>query len=266
MTKAIEPSLGKSTKKRQVIQSVVRASRILLTVAESQNGLTASELSSKLDLALPTAYHLLATLEEEKLLHKEPGKRYMLGQSAVDLANSPNLRVRVDARHRHALRKLAETTQETAYLTGWFRGEIRILDMLEGSQAVRVAGLEVGLVDGIHARASAKVLLAYIDEEHRSQILDSHNYIQFTSLTVPDGVSLEAQLNEIRRDGIFYDPGEFQEGVRVLSAPIRKDGKVVAALAISAPASRYEETESFLVSTLLDVAEFAEQDQDASYQ
>lgn len=259
MTNALQPRISKPPKRRQVIQSVVRASRILLAVAETPDGLTASEIASQQDLAMPTAYHLLATLEEEELLYKEPGKRYTLGHRAVDLANSPNLRVRIDPQHRYALQELAESTHETAYLTAWFRGEIRILDMVEGSQAVRVAGLEVGLVDAVHARASAKVLLAYTDEDHRSQILEHHDFTRFTSLTVPDRASLATQLREIRRTGFFYDEGEYQEGVRVLSAPIQKDGKVVAAFAITVPASRYEETQSFLMSELWNAVNLAEQ-------
>lgn len=246
-------------KQRQVIQSVARASRILLTVARSPHGLTATEVASIVGLSMPTAYHLLATLEEEKLLSKESGKRYTLGMSAIDIANSPGLRVRVDAKHRQALRRLAETTRETAYLTGWFRGEIRILAMVEGSQAVRVAGLEVGFTGDVHARASAKVLLAFADEEQRSSILDNHEYTRFTPMTVSDRAGLEAQMAEIRRTGILYDRGEYREDVRSLSAPIRSDGRVVAALAVTVPSSRYERTESTLVQALLSAVTLAEQ-------
>jgi IclR family transcriptional regulator, acetate operon repressor len=62
-TGEVEPA-----KQRQVIQSVARASRILLAVARSPHGLTATEVASIVGLSMPTAYHLLATLEEEKLL------------------------------------------------------------------------------------------------------------------------------------------------------------------------------------------------------
>ncbi|MGO4689515.1 IclR family transcriptional regulator [Glaciibacter sp. 2TAF33] len=241
-----------------MIQSVARASRILLSVARSTNGLTASEVATSFGLPLPTAYHLLTTLEHEQLLSKEPGKRYVLGAGAADIANAPGLRARVERRHRQALAQLADTTQETAYLTGWFRGEIRILATVEGSQAVRVVGLEVGQTGDVHARANAKVLLAFADHEQRSRILDSYEFTRFTPVTVRDRAALEAQMAEIRRTGIFYDRGEFQEDVRSVSAPIRRNGHVAAALAVTSPAGRYERTEPALVSALLSAVAFAE--------
>lgn len=254
-----EPMSGvEPPKQRQVIQSVARASRILLAVARSPHGLTATEVAAVAGLAMPTAYHLLATLEDEGLLCKEVGKRYTLGLSAIDIANSPALRVRVEAKHREALKRLAETTRETAYLTGWFRGEIRILAMVEGSQAVRVAGLEVGFTGDVHARASAKVLLAFADEEQRSSILENLDYRRFTPMTVSDRAGLEGQLAEIRRAGILYDRGEYREDVRSLSAPIRSDGRVVAALAVTVPSSRYERTESALIEAVLSAVTLAE--------
>lgn len=247
------------SKQRQVIQSVARASRILLAVARSPHGLTATEVAAAIGLAMPTAYHLLATLEEEKLLSKESGKRYTLGLGAIDIANSPGLRARVDVKHALALRQLADTTRETAYLTGWFRGEIRILAMVEGSQAVRVAGLEVGFADDVHARASAKVLLAFADEEQRLSVLDGLEYTRFTPMTVSDRASFEAQMAEVRRTGILYDRGEYREDTRSLSVPIRSDGRVVAALAVTVPSGRYERTEAALVEALLSAVTLAEQ-------
>ena len=187
---------------------------------------------------------------------KEPGKRYILGSGAAEIANAPGLRARVEPRHRQALRQLADVTRETAYLTGWFRGEIRILATVEGSQAVRVAGLEIGYTGDVHARASAKVLLAFAGEEQRSLILDNLDFTRFTPLTV-DRAGLETQMAEIRRTGIVYDRGEYREDVRSISAPIRSEGRVVAALAVLAPAGRYERTEPTLVSALLSAAEYA---------
>lgn len=259
MDAASAPNLVGRPKGRQSIQSVARASRILLTIARSPQGLTATEVAASIGLTLSTAYHLLATLEDEQLLSKEQGKRYSLGPGAVDIANAPGLRARAEPRHRRALGQLAETTRETAYLTGWFHGEIRILATVEGSQAVRVAGLEVGYTGDVHARASGKVLLAFADEARRSQVLNGHEYTQFTSLTVRDRASLETQVAEIRRTGIFYDRGEYQEDVRSVSAPIRSDGRVVAALAVLAPASRYTHAEPALVSALLSATTLAEQ-------
>lgn len=250
MSTAPEPSKPRRSKDRQTIQSVARASQILLAVARSTNGLTATEVAATQGLTMPTAYHLLATLEDQQLLNKESGKRYVLGIAAADIANAPGLRARANPRHLRALRGLATETRETAYLTGWFRDEIRILATIEGSQAVRVAGLEVGYTGGVHARASGKVLLAFADEARRSMILDDYDYTRFTPLTVHDRAALDAQMVEIRETEIMFDRGEYQEDVRSVSMPIRENGQVVAALAVSAPAERYQRTEPEIVAAM----------------
>jgi IclR family acetate operon transcriptional repressor len=255
------PAAGASTgspSQRQTIQSVARASRILLDIARSPAGLTATEVAASAGLTISTSYHLLATLEDEHLLAKESGKRYTLGPAAIDIANAPGLRPRPTPRHRRALAQLAEATRETAYLTGWFRGEIRILATVEGSQAVRVAGLEVGLTDDVHARASGKVLLAFADEARRSRLLEDYEYTRFTPITVSSREAFEVQMAEIRRAGIVFDRGEYREDVRSVSAPIRSGDRVVAALALTAPADRYERTEPELVAALLEATALAD--------
>lgn len=243
---------------RQTIQSVARASRILIDIARSPRGLTASDVAARQELSLPTAYHLLATLEDERLLAKETDKRYVLGAAAVDIANARGLRPRVDPQHRRALAQLAATTRETAYLTGWFREEIRIFATIEGSHAVRVAGLEVGTTSDVHARASAKVLLAFADAERRDHMLEGYEYVQFSEVTVRDRESFEHQMAQIRRDGIVFDCGEYREDVRSISAPVRRDGEVVAALAVTVPEGRYERIEADLVAALKDAVTVAE--------
>lgn len=242
---------------RQRIRSVMRASRMLLAVAGAGDGLTATEVASKLGLTLSTAYHLLASLEDAGLLAKAAGKHYVLGRGAVEIANSPNLRPRIEPAHRLALGRLAELTRETAYLTAWFRGDPRILATVEGPQAVRVAGLQVGYSGAVHARASSKLLLAFADDELRAAVLGACDFAAYTPETIPDRSGLDEELERIRRADIAYDRGEYREGVRSLSAPIRRDGAVVAALAVSAPADRFERTEAELVSTLRACAEAA---------
>jgi len=243
---------------RQSIQSVARASRMLLAIANSREGLTATQLATDFGLTLSTAYHLLSTLEDEGLLAKSSDKRYLLGRAAVDIANSPGLRAGIDPQHRVGLRHLAEATSETAYLTGWFRGEIQILATVEGSQAVRVAGLQVGYSGSVHARASSKLLLAYAEDELRAAAIDECDFAPYTTRTLTDRGRLEEELQTIRQAGLAFDRGEYREGVRSASIPLHRDGTVVAALAVSAPAERFERAEPALIDALRSSAAIAQ--------
>src|SRR5690348_6866796 len=76
-----EKPTGKTT-----IQSVSRASRLLLAVAASPDGLSAKAASDQFGLSMPTTYHLLTTLAAEGLLVKDARRQYMLGPRAAVLA------------------------------------------------------------------------------------------------------------------------------------------------------------------------------------
>lgn len=171
-----------------MLQSVTRASRILLTVAGSPHGVTASEGTrerwSRYSDCEPPPRNTRARAAAEQ----GTGQALHLGSSAADIANEPGLRARVKLRHSQALRQLAEVTRETAFLTGWFRGGIRILATVEGSQAPRCSS-------------------PFAHSERPAQILDNLHYTRFTPVPV-DHAGLEAQMAEIQGTGIVYDSGE----------------------------------------------------------
>jgi DNA-binding IclR family transcriptional regulator len=239
------------TTRGTTIRSVARASQILLAVARSERGLTATEVAERFELTLSTALHLLSTLADEELLVKVEGRRYEMGSAAAEIAGAPTLRPRSSREHRDALRRLATRTRETAFLTGWYRGSIRILATVEGAQAVRVAGLEVGFAGSAHARAGGKLLLAFADGELREIVLGRGELERHTANTLTDRALLEAEFRRIRDAGMALDREEFREGVVSISAPVRAGGHVVAALTVSLPAARFRETEGAVRDALI---------------
>jgi IclR family transcriptional regulator, acetate operon repressor len=232
------------------IQSVERASRILLAVAAEPSGLAAQDVSTRFGLTLSTAYHLLSTLADEGWLVKVEGRRYVLGPSAGELANSVARGLRPPAAYLAALQRLAEATAETTFLTGWQLGQIRIMATVEGAQAVRVAGLEVGLTGNIHARASGKLLLAFADDGTREHLLADYEFTRYTPNSIGSRAEFDTELEHIRAEGIGRDRQEFREGVYSVSAPIWRDAVVVAALAVSTPVQRFLDHEEAIISAL----------------
>ena len=65
--------------------------RILLrAVATSADGLQAKEVARQFGLSLPTAYHLLNTLDSEGMLFKDERRRYLIGPKASVIADAFN--------------------------------------------------------------------------------------------------------------------------------------------------------------------------------
>ena len=242
------------------IQSVSRATRILLAVAAAPTGLTAKSVADLFGLSLPTAYHLLNTLESEQVLLKDPRRRYLLGPAVGTLADAYARTRQVPEKHRAAVRRVAAETGETAYLSGWRNGSIVVLATEEGSHAVRVAGLTAGYGEDLHARASGKLLLAHEPREVREELLSTIKLRRRTPNTITTRAALRRELDKVLEEGLAHDRGEFDSGVECLSAPIWASGAVVAALTVSCPQSRFYQSEDAVRDSLVRAAAYASTD------
>lgn len=236
------------------IQSVARASQVLLWVADQPHGATAKEIAAAQGLALPTTYHLLNTLADEGLLAKDVHKRYILGRSTAILAQAYLRGRAVPDSLLAAVREVARRTGETSYLADWGAHEIRVLASVEGSRMLRVAEVGSGVYEHGHARANGKLLLAYARPEVREAYLRSHPLVPLTDATICDRQALEAELTRIRERGYAYDEQEFAAGVACVAAPLLQNGQLIAALGLSVPADRMEKDRAELTKVVLEVA------------
>ncbi len=234
------------------IQSVTRASRLLMWLASRPHGATAKESAFATTIALPTTYHLLNTLVDEGLLTKDSQRRYTLGRSCALLAQAYLRGSAVPEALLSALRRLADRTEETVYLADWGEHDIRVLASVESRNIVRVAEVAAGPYASAHARANGKVLLAYAWPEVRGAYLDGHPLERHTEQTICDLLELETELEEIRERGYAIDREEFSAGVSCLAAPILENGALVAALGVSVPSDRFAKAEGDLTEALLE--------------
>jgi DNA-binding IclR family transcriptional regulator len=236
------------------IQSVARAARVLLWVADQPHGASAKEIAASQELALPTTYHLLNTLVDEGLLAKDVHRRYILGRSSAILAQAYLRGKAVPDSLLAALRDVARRTGETSYLADWGEHEIRVLASVEGSRMLRVAEVASGAYEHGHARANGKLLLAYSRPEIRDAYLRAHPLVPLTENTICDRLALDRELERIRERGYAYDEQEFAAGVACVAAPLLQNGQLIAALGLSVPADRMEKDRAELTKVLLEVA------------
>ena len=253
------PTAGAGTR----IQSVARASQILLWIANHPRGATAKEIAAGQGLALPTTYHLLNTLVDEGFLAKDADRRYVFGRSSAILAQAYLRGKTVPESLLGALRDLAHRTGETAYLADWGENGIRVLASVEGNQMVRVAEVGAGPYDHAHARANGKVLLAYASPEIRDAYLRSHPLVPVTESTIWHSEAFERELDQIRERGYAYDEEEFAVGVSCVGAPLLQKGQLIAAIGLSVPTERMRANRAELTSSLLKVISGVEHGFDA---
>lgn len=231
------------------IQSVARAARILEVVAASPHGLSAREISTAVEIRMPTTYHLLHTLSAVGLLRRDPtGSRYVVGFAAATLAAGLERQVSAPDELARCVRSAAARTGEAVYGSGWSDGEIVVFARAPGSQPVSVAAVPLGLAAHAHARASGKLLLALAEPEQRDAYLKRHPPVPVTPKTL-GGKALLAQLEQVREQGYATDDEELAEGIACVAIP-HVIGATTFAISLSAPAERFHANADSLRSTL----------------
>ncbi|MEV5816944.1 IclR family transcriptional regulator [Streptomyces mutabilis] len=110
-------------------QTLDRGLRVLKLLADTDHGLTVTELSHRLGVNRTVVYRLLATLEQHALVRRDLGGRARVGLGVLGLGRQVHPLVREAA--MPALRSLAEDIGATAHLT-----------LVDGAEALAVAVVE----------------------------------------------------------------------------------------------------------------------------
>lgn len=237
------------------IRSISRAFDVLQFVAtEPEERRTAKRISEALGLSVPTTYHVLNTLVDERVLAKDAQRRYHLGSTVAALAQAFHRQNSPPEQLMGPLRWLAQETGESTYLSGWRHGEIVVLASLEGSHAVRVHELQQGFGGAAHARASGKLLLAHAPQAEAEAFLTAHTLDPVTPRTITSKEALLAEFAQIRQRGYALDEEEFKQGVACVAAPAYDRDILVGVYTVSAPVERYRRTQDALIEATVAAA------------
>jgi DNA-binding IclR family transcriptional regulator len=201
---------------------------------------SATEVARELEMPTATAHRIVRALEARSYLAKVDS-RYRLGFAAIDLGRRATASMDLRARLGGVLRELARTTAETALLTVYdeSRHGSLCVDRIETTHSLRLT-IEIGRVTPIHAGASAKALLAFLEQPIVDEIL-SRDLEALAPGTVTDAKVLCGQLDEIRERGWASSYEENNVGAWGLAAPIIVGERVVASIGFAAPTARHSD-------------------------
>jgi DNA-binding IclR family transcriptional regulator len=221
------------------VESVRRAIAILHSFSLEKPELGVTELSRDLEVHKSTVSRLLATLEIEGLVDRNPVTgRYRLGVGLIELAGFVTVHTDLQKAARPFLSELAELTKETVNLAVLNRnGVINIELVLSPNRRVSNIGW-VGRRTPLHASSTGKVLMAYLPEARLSQLL-REPLVAYTEHTVTDLDELGKELALVRQRGFAIGLEELEIGLNAVAAPIRDHtGKVIAAVSTAGPSYR----------------------------
>jgi DNA-binding IclR family transcriptional regulator len=221
------------------MQVVVRALNILSCLGREPRGLTLGEIGERLELAGATAHRILAVLEAEQYVTRSSvTRKYFLGPAALELHEGAPLRNAPMFSGHPALTEAARVSGETVFLCEWTGGKVICVALEESEKPLRLF-VRVGQSMPLHAAASARVLLAWRDEEEVLSALRSAGLSRYTPDTPSTVEAVLGHLQDIRDRGYDICSAELDENAWAVSAPVRTAaGVVVASVTLTAPEPR----------------------------
>jgi len=223
-------------KDRYLINSILRACRVLKCLAHDKDQFKVSELAKQLILDRSTTYRILLSLEKCGLVEKNPKTgEYSLGVGVLEVGSAYLRRIDLVQVAKPIMADLALKVQETVHLAVLSETEILYVDKVDSPRSVGVIS-KIGQRGPVHCTALGKVLLASLRPEERLRIMDHIRFQAFTPRTITSKRRLAQELNRVKKEGYALDCREIEEDVECVAAPIRDHlGNVVAALSVSGP-------------------------------
>ena len=218
---------------------LARAFDVLSFVASSARPPSASAIAEKLGLAPSSGHRLLGHLADAGLVVREPGSRGFRPSAQLAAFARDVLLGDSAQSERHAiLAGLAARVGETCNLTMLDRGRVVYLDRVESHWPLRLH-LAPGSQVPIHCTASGKLFLATLPKTRRAALLRATPLDRHAPGTIVDPAALERELDALRKRDLGIDCEEYIAGLVAVAVPVRdRRGRVVAAIAVHAPAAR----------------------------
>ncbi|MCK4417626.1 MAG: IclR family transcriptional regulator [Candidatus Latescibacteria bacterium] len=218
------------------------------------------EIAARLNLPESTSYRYVATLKSQRLIEEDtkPGY-YRLGLKILESAQVVKQQSIINSSFP-IMEQLSNQTGEIVMLAGIYDQKGICLEKVESHHNLRVS-FERGATFYLHAGATGKTLMAYLDEKEQDSIIKEIGLPKFTENTTIDPEKLKVELKRIREDGFAVSDGEVHQGVRAIAAPIFNGrGKMIADLSVGAPihrleGSRKEETIRLVIDTARKITE-----------
>lgn len=214
-------------------QAIDRAAQLLALVVRADEPISFTELAEETGLARSTTSRLLAALEANHLLERDPAGAYISGPLFALYA----------ARH-DPWSQVARLAEPVLQKVGADTGETVNLAVPRGETVVQIAQVNATYMLGArdwthvtvppHCSALGKVLYAF-------DVLPvpAGPLRQLTEHSLADTDTLRADLATVRRRGYGITREELEIGLDAVAAPVYgRDGTVVAAMGVSGPTTR----------------------------
>lgn len=246
--------MGVYSDQTATVVSVERAFIILNLLANTPDGMGPREIGRALGYSAGAVQKILNTLLMQRIVTKTPDTdRYVLGISAVRLAQQIVSQTKIVTVIRPALEDLAARTGETAFLGVRDNLSVVYVDKVVSKQELRVDP-PLGVTRPLNATAVGQLLIAYAPEDLIPRLVEQDALMAATEYSITDPDALRQKIATILQNGYANDAREYLISSSALAAPLLDtEGHANMSIALCGPAERFEDRFDQLRDALLDV-------------
>ena len=221
-------------------KSLVKALKVMETLALSEAPRGVSDLARELGYQKSNVHRILGTLVEQGyVIRFGEGAAYQLNYKMFEIGSRVVSRLRLSEVARPFLQRIVRATGESAHIMIYHNAEIIYLDKIENNAPIRAAA-EPGLRAPAYCVASGKALLAFQPEDEVRRVL--RRLRAFTPATITDPARLRAEIDAVHVQGYAINRDGWRPGVSGAAAPVLVGPRhAIAALAILGPSDRLDE-------------------------
>jgi DNA-binding IclR family transcriptional regulator len=221
-----------------MINSVIKAFRILEVIGESRSGYTLTQLVKKLSMSVGAVQRLTRTLVVLQYLYKEPEtKTFHLAPKIFQFGFSFLNQSEIREIALPYLRQLNEDLDEVVNLgVAISDEEVVYIERIDKTSHILTTNLRVGSRRPIHLNSVGKVILAFLPEGDQRRILDHLYSDKSAGKDLTGKNKLLAKLQDIRRRGYSANKSDLFKDILALAVPIlNHQGLPVAGINIVIP-------------------------------
>lgn len=235
-------------------RSTQRVIDILERIANAdEQGLSLAELSIMLDAPKSSLFPILHTLKENNLInYHEPAFKYTMGYKTYEFGNAYIQNGSVNASILDIMQDITNQCRETSFFGELVGGNVFYLFKRDSPESLRM--VSPGKTLPAYSAGIGKALLCDKSYEELQQLYPNE-LTPLTPNTITDLRLLARQLESIRSQGIAFEKEESTQYIQCIAIPIRKNGKVRAALSVAIPVFRYSPDKEAMIIGLLKLAQ-----------
>ncbi|MBU5445152.1 IclR family transcriptional regulator [Paenibacillus sp. MSJ-34] len=221
-----------------MLKTLDQALKILLKFTKEKPSWGVRGLARDTDTNEANIYRILATLEANRFLVKDPEtKKYYLGIRLWELGVTMQHSLHVGDLLKPVMQRLMEETGESVFLTSLVDGEGLTLEVLEPDHSVKFS-VSIGSRAPLYVGASYRTMLAFLPEEEVERLIGGE-LVRYTSKTLVDSSAIRRDLATIRDKGWGRSDGEYTPDVVALAVPLfGYGGQIAGSLTVSGPTYR----------------------------